>query len=205
MKLDKKQIPQLAILGVLVLGCIGYVSFTLAKPPASAPKPDASKTDAAVVAELTTQPQTMQVGTFPDLSTPIARRDPFVVQYAPVDPAAVRPEAVPQQTQRMTPLPKTMGSVPPLFPFGNTGGGSTPQLTAVPIVEPDPAFALTGVIRGEKNVAIIRVGADERYIVSEGQIIGGRYRVLSVTEDGAVLACKDRRIHLRLGGVRNAS
>ena len=36
MKLDKKQIPQLVVLGLLLLICIGYVSFKFMKPPAAA-------------------------------------------------------------------------------------------------------------------------------------------------------------------------
>ena len=64
---------------------------------------------------------------------------------------------------------------------------------------------ITGVIRGAQNVAIIRSGDKGHYIVKQGQLIDGRYRVLSVTNDGAVLAYKDRRIHLKLGGAKNAS
>lgn len=205
MKLDKKQIPQLIILGLLVLGCIGYVSFTLAKPDPKASKPDAAKKQAASTAEVTAQTQIMQIGTFPDLNAPVARRDPFVTQTVDTEAETANSEPNRATVVKMPSLPKGMGKVPPLFPFGNANMGSAPTLMAVPNVEPDPAFALTGVIRGEKNVAIIRVGATERHIVSEGQIIDGRYRVLSVTEDGAVLAYKDRRIHLKLGGVRNAS
>ncbi len=203
MKLDKKQIPQLIILGLLVLGCIGYVSFTLAKPPVQPPNPAESKKE-AVVAEVTTQPQLMQVGTFPGLATPIPRRDPFSVQSLPDGSTEVATKPVAPRPS-LPPMPRPMGKVPPLFPFMSSGTNPPPKLTVVPTVEPDPAFALTGVIRGDRNVAIIRVGDNERHIVSEGQTINGRYRVLSVTEDGAVLAYKDRRIHLRLGGVRNAS
>lgn len=203
MKLDKKQIPQLAVLGVLVLGCIGYVSFTLAKPPVKAAKPAATKTQAAV-AEVTAEEKISQSGTFPDLSSPLPRRDPFVVQSLGNAPTTSQPALQPMV--RTTVLSKRdFGKVPPLLPFSNGSPGATPKLTVVPIVESDPAFSLTGVIRGEPNVAIIRVGTSERHIVAEGQVIDGRYRVLSVSDDGAVLACKDRRIHLKLGGVRNAS
>ena len=43
MKLDKKQIPQLVALGLLVLACVGYVSFTLVKPSAPAAQPGSGK------------------------------------------------------------------------------------------------------------------------------------------------------------------
>lgn len=204
MKLDKKQIPQLTILGLLVIGCMGYVSFTLAKPAETA-KP-AVESKAAAVAEVTAEPRLAQLGIFPALAAPVARRDPFVVQSLGAAEVTNAPNT--QQTVPMAALPKLgFGKIPPLLPFGNSGvgPGAVPRLTIVPTVEPDPAFALTGVIRGDHNVAIIRVGASERHIVAEGQTIDGRYRVLSVTEDGAVLANKDRRIHLRLGGVRNAN
>jgi hypothetical protein len=210
MKLDKKQTPQLVVLGLLVLLCIGYVSFTFVKPPATEPAPlviKSAKADAhgKVAVEVQAQPVAGST-TFPDLSAPIARRDPFTVQTLggdeaakPSKPAVLKPKALP------APPRLASGKVPPLIPFGSFSPGSTPALSVVRSAEnQEPGFVLTGVICGLENVAIIRVNS-ERHVVKQGQFIGGRYRVLSVSQDGVVLACKDRRIHLKLGGVRNAS
>lgn len=212
MKLDKKQIPQLVVLGLLVLGCIGYVSFTVLKPPAVEMIPpeakEAGKSSAFAKAKEKVQPEAiviMPTATFPDLGASIPRRDPFAVQALP---NSSEPPTKPTNFRAARMAETTAGSasskVPPLIPIGNFNTSS--NLSVVPSVEnQDPNFVLTGVIRGVDNVAIIRVGDSERHIVKQGQFIDGSYRVLSVSEDGAVLACGNRRIHLRLGGVRNAS
>ena len=210
MKLDKKQIPQMVVLGLLVMLCIGYASFTVFKPPAvelkpPAPKqPDKAGSAGIAVVRLTAQP-IQSTAAFPDLSTPIARRDPFTVQTLPssdtTNPdkqANVKPTPAARQA-----IKSATSKVPPLIP---PMGNFTPNLSVLPSVQnQDPDFVLTGVIRGWENVAIIRVGDSERHVVKQGQFINGCYRVLAVTSDGAVLACGNRRIHLKLGGVRNAS
>ena len=145
----------------------------------------------------------LRSATFPDLGAPIPRRDPFTIQNLeavgapqPRKPADLKAARVAQRAVKAA-----SGRVPPLIPMG-----SFANVSVVPSTQnQDPYFVLTGVIRGIENVAIIRVGNSERHIVKQGQFIGGRYRVLSVSPDGVVLACKDRRIHLKLGGVRNAS
>jgi hypothetical protein len=68
---------------------------------------------------------------------------------------------------------------------------------------PEPTYTLTGVVRGEENVVIVHSSDNTRHIVKQGQLIDGRYRVLSVTEDGAVLANGNRRMYMKLGGVKN--
>jgi len=206
MKLDKKQMPQLAILGLLVIACIGYASFTVFKPPAIELKPPAPKQAAnasfsvAPIVRVSAQP-IQSTAAFPDLGAPIPRRDPFTIQVL-VD--ADKPAKLPVTSATEHAAARASSKVPPLIP---PIGSFTQNLAVVPSREspdPDPDLVLTGVIRGAENVAIIRVGGSERHIVKQGQFIGGRYRVLSVTYDGAVLVCGDRLIHLRLGGVRNA-
>lgn len=212
MKLDKKQVPQLIVLGLLVLLCIGYVSFTVFKKPATEAAPAAtSATTSQAKASVRVASEPIPVtGTFPDLNAPIPRRDPFTVQNLEgtrKEEAAKPAAAVPHPARIAAP------KVPPLIPVGSFGAGSLPRgpesasgLSVVPaIVDQDPDFVLTGVIRGAQNVAIIRVGDSERHVVMQGQTIDGRYKVLDVSEDGVVLGCKDRRIHLKVGGVRNAS
>lgn len=203
MKLDKKQVPQLIVLGLLVVFCVGYVSFTLMKPPAPAQEQSAKKSEPGAVVQVKTED--IPLGTFPNLTAPLPRRDPFAVQSLGRQSDISFCPTPSMATVKRFLVPKSdFGRVPPLN-FGNPVPNSVPDMTVVPVEEPDPAFVLTGVIRGSTNIAIIRVGNSERHIVREGQVIDGRYTVLSVSDDGAVLACKDRRIHLKLGGVRNAS
>jgi hypothetical protein len=210
MKLDKKQVPQLAVLGVLVLACVGYVSFTVFKPPAIELTPPSPKQSAksrlsgsaTVAISARAIPAT---AAFPDLGAPIPRRDPFTVQVlvdsdTPTPDKQTNPKAAPE-AQKAARLASS--KVPPLIP---AIGSFTSNLLVLPSnANQDPDFVLTGVICGLQNVAIIRVGDSERHVVKQGQFIDGRYRVLAVTPNGAVLACGNRRIHLRLGGVPNAS
>lgn len=214
MKLDKKQVPQLVVLGLLVMTCIGYVSFTVMKPPATepapAPKQAASRSAGKAMIRLAAQP-IPATSTFPDLSAPIPRRDPFTTQALDVEPL-VQPSSIKPIAVKTSQIRVASGKVPPLTPIGSFSPGSTVRqpafgsgLSAVPSESRDPSFVLTGVIRGVQNVAIIRVGPSERYVVTQGQTIRGRYRVLHVFHDAVVLDCNDHRIHLKLGGVRNAS
>lgn len=214
MKLDKKQLPQLVVLGLLVLLCIGYMSFTVLKPPATEPPPPAKSAQASAAKALVhvaAEPIPV-TGAFPDLSAPIPRRDPFTIQTLDTPAEVQLPKPIsPKATAVITSVVRAASSrVPPLMPIGSFspghGLGPVSGLSVVPSVEnQDPDFVLTGVIRGIDNVAIIRVGGSERHVVMQGQTINGRYRVLYVSQDGVVLGCKDRRIHLKLGGVPNAS
>jgi hypothetical protein len=208
MKLDKKQVPQMVVLGLLVLACIGYASFTIFKPPAVELKPPAPKQEekssaAVAVVRMTAQP-IRPTAAFPDLSTPIAKRDPFTVQSLPEsDKADTAKQATVKPPQAAPPIRIATSKLPPLIPPIGAFSGNLSVLPAAQNQDLD--FVLTGVIRGRQNVAIIRVGDSERHVVKQGQFINGRYQVLVVTSDGVVLACGSRRIHLKLGGVRNAS
>ncbi|NLN76026.1 MAG: hypothetical protein GX139_06915 [Armatimonadetes bacterium] len=208
MKQDKKQTQQLAVLGLLVLICIGYVTFTITKPPETEMTPPVSKIDRSIAAKAVMQLQSKPLpntADYPNLSAPIPRRDPFTVQrLASVlseDRAAPAPSVAPSgplSTAKSTKLA-------PMIPFGSFSSDAAPSVSVVLSDEPeDPEFVLTGIICGEENVAIIRNGS-VKYVVKKGQFIDGGYKVLSVSSDGVVLACKDRRIHVKLGGVPNAS
>lgn len=208
---DKKQTPQLIVLGLLVLICIGYVSFTVTKPPSTEMTPPAHKVtkpnSAAAAMQLRSQPLPT-TSTYPDLNAPIPRRDPFALQKLA---SAARADAPDQARELSSDRPTARvvqvntGKVPPLIPIGSFQSVPASDVAAVPAIEPEePQIVLTGVICGTENVAIIKVGS-QRHIVKQGQFIGGRYKVLSVSTDGVVLACENRRIHVKLGGVPNAS
>lgn len=222
MKLDKKQVPQVVLLGVLLLACIGYVGVQFShKPESTPPKPAAEvKTDAdnnnapvQVQAVETTEEDmiNLQLAALP----PTKQRDPFSPQMSvdlghSMSSAYQGPSSAGSMPRRIT-VPKS--SVPK---FASLPGMSAPfrvEPITVPkdSVDPQPGqaavdkgFTVTGIIRGQQNVAILR-SADERYIVREGQWINGTYKVVAITENGVVIVGKDRRISLRLGGEKNAS
>jgi hypothetical protein len=213
MKLDKKQVPQLVVLGVLVLICIGYVSFKVVSPaPRRAPAAQTKTTDTVKVE--TSEDVSEDIarllpnGVFPDLSITPARRDPFAPvslpaasvekpnQAASVTPSRTASQVVPNPTAR---VPRIEAN--PFNPFNSRSVSAA----RVEVQEEAPEFTITGVVRGERDVAIILTGEGGRYIVKKGQLIGGRYKVESVSDDGATLVYKNRRIYVKLGGVKNAS
>lgn len=214
MKLDNKQVPQLIVLGVLVLVCIGYISFKVAAPAPRRAK--AVQTQTTVTAEPDSNSTNEDIakllpnGVFPDLSVTPARRDPFapVVSGSAANVENPKPAVSEEATKRNFPkvVSNPTARVPRIEanPF-NPFSAKSVSTTKIEVQDEIPDFALTGVIRGEKNVAIIRSGEGGRYIVRQGQLIGGRYKVESVSDDGATLVYKNRRIYVKLGGVKNAS
>lgn len=210
MKLDKKQVPQLIVLGVLLIVCIGFVAFQFSGGNAVAPAPvkQAGTPDAA------TNPANTDLQEAATALTPTGeqyvRRDPFQPVALPVDPTSVPPPEPNRQVATPNrPTPALSGhSVPPIgigpYPLTNTNS-QTLQIRPPVEEEKDPSFVLTGIVRGANNVAIIRVGQSGRYVVRQGQLVEGRYLVLRVTSDSATLTYKGRRIEIRLGGVKNAS
>lgn len=221
MTLDKKQVPQLAILGVLVIMCIGVVSFQVMRGksvpvPAPSASVEAKADDSEIQSTSKANITTLETDVFPNLASVPGRRDPFAPQQTAEALVQTRAEIMQQaknaQTARrasanVRPINIPSGRVPridvkPMNPFSQ---GNTPGALPVQVQEQNPQFVLTGVIRGDNNVAIIRMGSDGRHVVKAGQTIDGHYRVLSVSDDGAVLVNeKNRRIHVRLGGDKNA-
>ncbi len=207
---DKKQTPQLIVLGLLVLTCIGYVSFSVTKPPATEMTPPVHKitkpNTTAAAMQLRSQPLPT-TSTYPDLNAPIPRRDPFAVQRLASTTKPEMPDQAPVLPVR-SPTAKVVqlntGKVPPLIPMGSFQSVPSSEVAQATETEAEPQIVLTGVICGAENVAIIKVGS-QRHIVKQGQFIDGRYKVLSVSTDGVVLAFENHRIHVKLGGVPNAS
>lgn len=222
MKLDKKRLPQLIVLGVIMIGCVCYVSFQLgpgnSTPPAPKKTPKAQvEVREAPVEQASEASELVTKAVFPGLDTTVARRDPFQPVKLPVDPTDVLPQDFVQPkpvSAKASVTVRPTAQVPqikvnPFNPFtslatATSGSGESNPAPAV-AEEKDPDFALTGIVRGAENVAVIRVGSSGRYVVKQGQYVEGRYQVLSVTQDSATLLYNGRRIHIKLGGVKNAS
>jgi len=220
MKPEKKRVLQLAVLGVLVVGGVGYLSFKFIAPkqtgrPAATGAKSASGAvepgkDPAAEPEATVSLAPQGWGVFPDLASVPTRRDPFVVQKLPfgeiagagVRPARSMPKLLNNMRNSMTRVPP-INNLGPLNPFGGQSSASVQPVTQEK-PEPEDEIAVTGVVRGDSNVVIVRIGDTGRHVVREGQTIDGRYQVVSVTGDGAVLVYKNRHIPVKLGGVKNA-
>lgn len=209
MKPDKKQLPQLIALGALLLICIGYIGFKVAAPKAPPPPPPPAKEKPAdKTAEVEETDASMAVKL-----PAVEKRDPFspvMVASLPGAPASsyVPPRRLSQMQDMIPRRPVPRITTPLHIEPMPMPVPAMPQTTLASVPAPvpapaDPAFVVTGVIRGESNVAIIRVG-DERHIVRQNQLINGTYKVVSVTDNGVVLAASDHRISLKLGGEKNA-
>jgi len=225
MKQDRKQRGQLIALGVLVVLFVGFLSFQYMgtnDSPASTPENssaadgsvEASSDDGVAAGQTELVGDLLAKGVFPGISEDLPRRDPFLMQPMPNAGPTVQ-ELAPQ---KVSPAPRTnhaarpdFGSenVPPISlrpmnPF--TGGATSPESDAarISVVEPREKFTVTGVVRGDNNVAIVYDDAGGRHVVKEGQSIGGQYRLISVGRDGVVLSHKKQTIHLKLGGAKDA-
>ncbi len=198
---DKKQKIQIAVLAVLILACLAYGGMVFMGKKSTAPPPQAQT-------EQSTQPKTSETVPIPNktvFSAAVAET-PAQAQGNPRDPF------MPMMQTMVTPAPSTSTRrfnntpVPPIgvtIPLG-AGGGDGSSANQTSVAESFPQFQLTGVITGQTNVAIIRLG-ESRYIVKEGQKIDGQYEVTSVSQEGVLLSRGGRSVFLKLGGDGNAN
>lgn len=218
---DKKQVPQMVILGVLVALCAGYVVMKITGAKSA---PTAAQTQTAAAPQAG-QPigRGPDAEPSPDVESPAAesgagnatvevvpaeaavqagKRDPFspAISNATAVAAAPPPQSVQPSVRisRADPLPFY---VPPISPMPVEAPGGAGMENADPAL---PSFQLTGIITGRTNVAIIRLG-EARHIVKEGQLINGMYKVVKVSQDGVQLTHDGRSVFLKLGGEGNAS
>jgi len=222
-----KQTPQLIVLGILIAVCVAFLVCKMTggkkvtKAAASAKAqtqqkaaydPGMAGDDNTAVAE-TDSSEPAVVAVQVASSTQMVRRDPFMpaivatwknTTYSPP------PKPAMQIAQNNSLRFQEEVSPLPVLPFGS--GPQQAVAQAMPVRQtPDepeekefPRFDLTGVITGRTNVAIIRLG-ENRYIVKEGQLINGIYKVISVSQDGVQLSRDGRSVFLKLGGEGNAS
>jgi len=209
MKLDKAQRTQVIALAGLIAVLVGYGVYTMTgkKGPPFPPPVHQSSAETEQARQLAGAPASsaVQVAELAVNVGPAARRDPFAPCVTAEQPSR------PAQPARPLPrLPRQEGL--PILPMGsaNVALDVRPRLPGVEIgpaafVAPEPQFVLTGIIKGDINVAIIRVGSSGRHIVREGQMIDGNYRVRAIKRGGVVLTRGSHSIYLKLGGTTNAS
>jgi len=211
MKPDSKQVPQLVVLGILVLVCVGYVSFQVMCPGTKKHVPadqKASQTNrsSASQASAFVSPELGAHSIFPNLGAFPERRDPFTPQRLPgtitsesTSTSVSKPQSAPSTSiAPLGRLPKI--DVRPFNPFSQAPETNPTARQSVG-AEQETKFILTGVVRGAQNVAILRTGEGGRYVVKQGQLINGRYRVILVTDSAVLLGDGNRRIYVKLGGV----
>ena len=214
---DKKRLPQMIILGVVVAACAGLVVAKMTGKPRSAQSSPAAQAGQAsapqpvgpqVKAPAAITPEAAAVVAMETDSKTASRRDPF----APAMIASTTTAAAPRAPSYANARVSVRDTLPPLVPSLRFGAGAARDETLAqddqgfprPAADSFPRFVLTGVVTGQTNVAIIRDG-EGRYVVKEGELIEGQYRVVTVSQEGVLLSGDDRSVFLKLGGEANAS
>jgi len=202
--LDRKQLKQVIVLGVLFLVVIAYTVFQLffTGSTGASTKGTAATTSATGPAEGEQQQQT----TSPSWLMPNEpARDPFVIppQFDNLrqNRAAVRPTP-----PRVASAPN-IGALPPMpvVPVPGSAGSSIvppPNDSAAP--SPEPSIAVTGVVIGDYPVAILRGESGSQRIAQPGHQLEGGYVLRAVSREGIVLEKDGKTVTLRPGGNPNA-
>ncbi|MDI6828225.1 MAG: hypothetical protein QME62_07070 [Armatimonadota bacterium] len=213
MKIEEGQKKQLVILCCLIALVIGFGVYrvigvgTQAAPPkvvqttevkeqAAEPEPKEAKVADAENSYVLAQFQAGEA------------RDPFAPQALPKSKQQDLEES--KKPQISANLPPLLGGskppiqvMPPLLINDNACGGMANAQTnekSEQAEDPSQELKLTGVIEGSINVAIIRGPNNARYIVREGQIIEGKFNVVSISRAGVKIAYNGKTFFLRLGG-----
>ncbi len=199
---DKKKVIMLSSLGVLLLS-VGAFQFIGGSAPAAPEKPKEDATEAAI-AQTQAATQTKSDNIF--ASAPLSQRDPFKPQVPEkVDPNAVATRNKPAPTP--TGLDPMRVPDPPMPPMpGDTGGLPQPsnnpgEFTGAggPNGPAGPSFRLSGVVIGDRSVALIQVDGGRQKAVRVGDVVSGQ-KVASISRRGVVLVGNGQRTTLSLKG-----
>lgn len=205
-KLDRKQLQQVIVLGVLFLVAIGYAAYQLFFTGTTGAS---TKGSATTVSEQQAKDTEQQTTTPPWFSSSEPARDPFVIppQFDNLKQS---------QVQNTRPAPPRVASSPnigalppmPVVPVSGGAGSTSPPANAQPSPEPqpepEPSIAVTGVVVGEYPVAILRSENGAQRIAQPGNQLEGGYVLRTVSREGIVLEKDGKTVTLRPGGNPNA-
>lgn len=215
MKLDDSQKRQFIVLCCLILLVFGFGVYRLIGISTNAgtntDKPVSVQETKPAIADETKQSELQASETKLEsqpVNVTVTARDPFAPQIIPdqhnSEPS--QPQRIPEirvanAGRSIAPIFPSMDGIPPII---NVGSGnsvdSTSGMTRVPEETPTKDLKLTGIIDGTIRVAIIRGTENTRYIVREGQVIGGKYTVTHISSNGVSIKYRDKDFVLRLGG-----
>ncbi len=202
--LDRKQMQQVVVLGVLFLAAIGYAAYQLLFTGATGASTKSPSETATEQPATNAEPQTTATTW---LQTTEPARDPFVV---PPQFDNLRQNQV--QTSRQTRVASVpnVSELPPMPVMPVSGGAvgvpSPAETPSGPTSQPEtePTITVTGVVVGEYPVAILRSEGGHQRIVQPGQQLEGGYVLRRVSRDGIVLEKDGKTVTLRPGGNPNA-
>jgi hypothetical protein len=206
-KLNRKQLQQITVLGVLFLAAIGYATYQLLfVGTTGASTKGASATTSAQPAESTQQQQST---TPPWLSSSEPVRDPFVIPPQFDNLKQSQAQTTRQTPARVASVPN-VSALPPMPVMPVSDGASSATSSAekpsapAPLAESEPNLLVTGVVIGEQPVAILRSENGSQRIVQPGNRLEGGYVLRVVLREGIVLEKDGKTVTLRPGGNPNA-
>ncbi|GIV21600.1 MAG: hypothetical protein KatS3mg023_3351 [Armatimonadota bacterium] len=204
-KMDRKQMQQVIVLGVLFLAAMGYAAYQLFFTGSTSANTKGATTTTSEQQAKEAEPQTTAP---PWLSSSEPMRDPFVIppQFDNLKQNQVQ---TPRQAPRVASVP-SVGTLPPMpvTPVSSASGSSTSPVDtpapSTPQQETQPNITVTGVVVGERPVAILRSEGGNQRIVQPGHQLEGGYLLRTVSRDGVVLEKDGKTVTLRPGGNPNA-
>jgi hypothetical protein len=211
MKIAEEQKKQFIVLCCLVVFVFAYAVVKLVGSSSNAQ----TRQTKAVTKQIDKSTVTDNRVDTPETATEVVASDAAVDQSAR-DPFI--PQVVPDDNNSSTTAGRIKTTFPPMLPTGQLSGlgplvppmgfgqkitvGTANPGTGQVEQEQDPAklLKLTGIVQGSTNVAILRGPNNARYIVREGQVIDGKYRVDMISRYGVRLSFNKRIYLLSLGG-----
>ncbi len=109
---------------------------------------------------------------------------------------AAEPERVSRPARQKQPAPERTPrpSLPPFHPAAQADRGGLQPVSG----PPPEVLWLSGVIQGERQVAVLRRG-ENRYLVKDGETFENRYRVIAISSNSVTLQRGSRKQTLRVG------
>lgn len=202
---DQKKLLVLSVLGILLLG-VG--AFQMSGGGGSAPAPVAQKAEPSTPEKSAEEQAKDEEANLPGqdglVVGVLAPRDPFVPQAGPDAGKSGRTTATPvnQPVADPLPTPAPMEAPEPPMPGEVTltdGGQASGATTVAPSQPLPPSYMLTGVITGDRNVAVLRSSEGKDRTVVVGDVLATGERVISITATKVVLKTNEGTFTLTLG------
>lgn len=206
--LDRKQLQQVIVLGVLFLAAVGYAVYQLFFAGATGASTKGSGTTTVSTEQTAADSPSPETTTPPWLNASAPPRDPFAIPPQFDNLRQSQRQSVSASPTRMASAP-AVSALPPM-PVAPLSGGtaepsrSEPTTPAASPSEPEVNITVTGVVVGEYPVAILRAGEGSQRIAHPGNALEGGYILRTVSRDGVTIEKDGKTITLRLGGNSNA-
>ena len=216
---DKKQLPQIAVLGTLSVGLFGYFAWKMITPPPiqAATVPTSSHAIKSKTSAMAQADQSDPLAMMDAAAPTSTMRDPFIAlvtnaSAAQAAAAAAIPGDLSSQHGRMISGPKTgpllpLSGISPLPPTNRiepTLGQQQAGQSALLNEADKPQWTVTGIVTGGdfgSHMAILRQGNSRRFVML-GEMVDDTYRLIGVDRNGVELQRGSQQFRIPLGAAR---